>query len=176
MSENNQSIDERIKEAQDLINIHHDYEKAEKIFLSVVKEDPEDDRGWYGLLRACTCRFDAVEYLIEKHCQKIPERMNGYFEKACETANFKNREIIKKRWALFVGDYKELYELCENKKKRRKEELKIYGKPRDENDEEDEEPSESQQSSSSSADGCWEFLGIVIFILFVLFLLTKFAH
>ena len=31
MSENNQSIDERIKEAQDLINIHHDYEKAEKL-------------------------------------------------------------------------------------------------------------------------------------------------
>ena len=126
MSEN-KSIDDRIKEAQELINIHHDYEKAEKIFLSVVKEDPEDDRGWYGLLRACTCRFDAVEYLIEKRCQKIPEKFNSYYAKACETANAKNREIIKKRWAFFIADYKELYELCIKKKNKRKEDLSNLG-------------------------------------------------
>ena len=172
------SIDERIIEAQELINIHHDYDSAEELFLSVVEEDPDDDRGWYGLLRACTCRFDAVEFLIEKHGQKIPERFTSYYEKACDTANAKNREIIRKRWELFVGDYQELYEMCAAKKKRRKEELKNYGKPRDEEDEEEVEEDKSSGSGGSSSgflDGCLEFIGFLLVVIIVILVLAKVA-
>ena len=156
------SIDDRIVEAQELIKIHKDYEGAEKIFLSVVKEDPEDDRGWYGLLRACTCRFDAVAFLIEKHCIKIPEEYNDYYQKACETSNAKNREIIKKRWSSFVEDYKELYDLCQKKKVKRKEELISLGLA--------EEEKKPQKTSSSGDD-----LAGFAFLLFLIFLVILFA-
>lgn len=157
--------EQKMKEAQALAKIHHEYQKAEEMLLSIVKEYPDDAKGWYVLLSTCTCVFNPVEYLIASHCERLPERFSSYYERAYETASDRKKPLIKKRWEFFSEHYGELYESCMEQKRKYKEELNPS----------DSETESYAGASGSNDDGCWIVLLFILLFLFFLPALLKIA-
>lgn len=55
------SYDDKYESANSFLTVHKDYVQAEKIFEDLVKTNPNDYRGWWGVVRTKTKEFTDLE-------------------------------------------------------------------------------------------------------------------
>ncbi len=99
------SIDKKIENAEYFISVHHDYDKAESIFMEASELAPMDYRTWWGIVRAQTWEFSYFGFDDEGL-----DDVRQYLESAIKVAGDKKDELIKK-WDQYMTDYNILIDL-----------------------------------------------------------------
>ena len=104
------SAEKKLENAEAILSVHHDCEKAERLFKEVAELLPMDYRAWWGIVRAQTGEFAYFGFDNDEL-----DEVREYMKSAIKVAGDKKDAIIKK-WDKYMSDYNTLIDLDARRK------------------------------------------------------------
>lgn len=123
---NENSIDDKLKNAETYLTKLGDYEKAKKIYKSITESNANDYRGWWGLVQVLTKQFTFI-----RRKKSDFDEIEKYAKNAFSVASEEQRKVLNEKWIPYsrkakeyinkiLADEKELKSIQEKKINRQK--------------------------------------------------------
>lgn len=112
---NGQSKEEKLRNAETFLTVHQDFKKAYTIFEQIANEFPDDYRGWWGMVRASTGKFQCTDYDLVQQNESIVKHAKNVASEEMKTQ-------INATWQEY---YNRCNEEARRKRERREEEIRL---------------------------------------------------
>lgn len=123
---NEQSLEQKLSNAETFLSVHQDFEKAYTIFEQIANQFPNDYRGWWGMVRASTCEFQDLRVEIIEIEQNVRHARNVAPEEMRKKINAAWREYYDRCEEMRYEEAKRASERQEARERQEQENKKEY--------------------------------------------------